>query len=1194
MKQNQQREVYRNAIEKTLHKKEKAADGILSELIKNSEKDPKAYFSENRFEQVFEKKGLAIIIYKKDTLKYWSTNVPSIVYVKNPNYFREKVEILNNGWYEIRSRKVKDIEYYVLILIKYNYQENNEYLKNKFERAFLIPEEIDIVKEKSNAIYSYNNEYLFSIPLTIAVKMPTQIVSILALLFIISYIFFLSFLRVLYERIRPQFPYPHLFILSFLVDILLIRWVVGYFRFPTCVFSSDIFSPILFASSNFLFSLGDTLLHIITLLIIVLFIKRNYLLLFKTRSKIITSVIILGFITITSFLYVGIIELIKRLVIDSSFSLDFNNIFSLDIYSFIGLIIIALTVYSFYVIFKILNRIIVYKKNKWYYSILVILFVSILLYLNLDNKAIVVNALSLLLFYIVFYLFEKTKLKHLNTFKLIFIVLIFAFISSFNLQNENNFKEKGKRRLIAEKICYQRDRYAEYLFDKTIEEIEKDDILYNIVSKNQNNQNGESTICNYINSKYLNGLLAKYNFNITICDSNKLLSIQPDNVVLGCNTYFNKIINENGEKTLNEKIYFINNGTDEVNYLSVIPINGKKKSITLYIEFNSKFIPRGLGYPELLLSGKSEKHPDLSGYSYAFYINNELTKNVGKYYYRSKLTDNVIAKEQITYFNQNEYNHLLYRINQERSIIISKKSLSSIENIASFSYLFIIYCLLLVIWKLADIFIFKKKYLALGFGDKIQISIISIIVVSFMVIGISSLKYITDLNTDKNKDNLREKTHSVLIEIENKLTTKVNFNKETTQDLNDLLVKLSYIYFSDINLYNLNGQLIATSRKEIFAKKLQSEIINENAYKLLVNNKKSLFVQNEYIGNYKFLSAYCPFRNYQNKIIGYLNLPNFAKEEEYKQEISSFLVSYINIYIIIIVLAITIALIVINHITMPLRLIIEKLSKIKLGKQNEHIEWRNPKDEIGSLVEEYNKMIDKLETSAKLLAKSEREDAWQEMAKQVAHEIKNPLTPMKLSVQYLQKAWNDKAEDWEKRLLTFTQTLTEQIDALSDIASAFSDFAQMPQGKKEKIEITDVISNVVNLYKNTSNNIEIVFEQVQPIYVFADKKQLNRVFVNLIKNSIQAIGYNEKGKIDIQIKLLNKKVFIMVSDNGHGIRDDQMGKIFSPNFTTKSGGMGLGLAIVKNIITETGGEITFKSTQEKGTTFTIVLPEINF
>jgi len=234
-------------------------------------------------------------------------------------------------------------------------------------------------------------------------------------------------------------------------------------------------------------------------------------------------------------------------------------------------------------------------------------------------------------------------------------------------------------------------------------------------------------------------------------------------------------------------------------------------------------------------------------------------------------------------------------------------------------------------------------------------------------------------------------------------------------------------------------------------------------------------------------------------------------------------------------------------------------------------------------------MVDELADSAVRLAKSERESAWREMAKQIAHEIKNPLTPMKLSVQYLQKAWDEKAPDWDSRLKRFTQTIVEQIDSLSIIASEFSDFAKMPKSKFEKTDITEVIRNSIGLFRNTTK-IQFLFDHSKKYNVRADKEQLLRVFNNLIKNSLQAISDPEKGLIDISIEEDDEYLVLRFTDNGSGIPKDQRDKVFYPNFTTKSSGLGLGLAMVKSIVQNAGGEITFESEEGIRTTFIIVLP----
>jgi nitrogen fixation/metabolism regulation signal transduction histidine kinase len=267
------------------------------------------------------------------------------------------------------------------------------------------------------------------------------------------------------------------------------------------------------------------------------------------------------------------------------------------------------------------------------------------------------------------------------------------------------------------------------------------------------------------------------------------------------------------------------------------------------------------------------------------------------------------------------------------------------------------------------------------------------------------------------------------------------------------------------------------------------------------------------------------------------------------------------------------------------------MSKVKLEKSNERISWKQ-KDEIGSLIAEYNRMIDQLAESAAQLARSERESAWREMARQVAHEIKNPLTPMKLNVQHLLRTWKENPGNLEETIQKFSRSLIDQIDALSGIATAFSNFASMPGAQFGAVNITEIVKNSVNLYKESSSAEITILDYTEGLpEVNADKDQMLRVFSNLLKNAIQAIPDERKGQITIRITEVDTEVLIAVSDNGIGIPEDKTDKIFMPNFTTKSGGTGLGLAMVKNIIENSKGKIWFETQQDKGTTFYIRLPK---
>jgi nitrogen fixation/metabolism regulation signal transduction histidine kinase len=235
-------------------------------------------------------------------------------------------------------------------------------------------------------------------------------------------------------------------------------------------------------------------------------------------------------------------------------------------------------------------------------------------------------------------------------------------------------------------------------------------------------------------------------------------------------------------------------------------------------------------------------------------------------------------------------------------------------------------------------------------------------------------------------------------------------------------------------------------------------------------------------------------------------------------------------------------------------------------------------------------MINELSKSADLLAKSERESAWREMAKQVAHEIKNPLTPMKLSIQHLQRTWNDNDSDKDKKIEQITKTIVEQIDSLSSIATAFSNFAQMPKTNLEHVDLIEIINSSIRLF-NENERLEIVFNHpaFSSANVFVDKEQMLRVFNNLFKNAIQSIPENEEGKIMVELSSQNNSYLVAITDNGEGIDETIVNKIFNPNFTTKTGGMGLGLAMVKSIIESCNGKIWFETKKGLGTTFYVSL-----
>jgi signal transduction histidine kinase len=395
------------------------------------------------------------------------------------------------------------------------------------------------------------------------------------------------------------------------------------------------------------------------------------------------------------------------------------------------------------------------------------------------------------------------------------------------------------------------------------------------------------------------------------------------------------------------------------------------------------------------------------------------------------------------------------------------------------------------------------------------------------------------------------------------------------------------IHSLQINLYDLEGQLLISSKrtiqKDTLSKCLDAEILNA-----LSNTVEHRHVVKNQENGQTFQSSYTYITDEKFKNLAILNLPYLENDDFLKKELNEFLLRLGYAYLAMILAAIVFAYFISKYITKSLKTISDKMNETRLEKRNKKIQIESSSEEIETLVNSYNSMIDELEASAVKLATSEREQAWREMAKQVAHEIKNPLTPMRLSVQSFQRKFNPEDEKIYQKVEEYSNTLIQQIDTMSSIASAFSNFAKMPAQKSEILDVVQIVKLALDIF----NEHYITFEAEEEVIAKFDRTQLIRVVTNLVKNGIQAMP-NDKidPKIKVRVFTENNLVKITVEDNGSGITNETKSKIFEPKFTTKTSGMGLGLAMVKNIVETFNGNITFTSKEGEGTTFTVTFPK---
>ncbi|MFB9051902.1 ATP-binding protein [Formosa undariae] len=401
------------------------------------------------------------------------------------------------------------------------------------------------------------------------------------------------------------------------------------------------------------------------------------------------------------------------------------------------------------------------------------------------------------------------------------------------------------------------------------------------------------------------------------------------------------------------------------------------------------------------------------------------------------------------------------------------------------------------------------------------------------------------------------------------------------------IYEIANIHNLQINLYDLDGSILTSSRAGFSQDSLQ-ECISADVLNTLSNTAEHTFVETKSVNHKVFQSSYTYLTDQKFKPLAIINLPYLEDDDFLARELDEFLERISYAYLFMLVLASAIAFFLANYITKSIKTISDKINTTTLEKRNARIEVEDASEEISTLVQSYNSMIDQLEESARQLAKSEREEAWREMAKQVAHEIKNPLTPMRLTVQNFQRKFSPDDPNIHQKVEEYSETLIQQIDTMSSIASAFSNFANMPAQQNETLNVV----NTVRLSLDIFNKDYIVFlSEREEIITTFDKTQLIRVVTNLVKNAIQAIPEGRVPKIVVHVSLHEGDIKITVSDNGIGIAEGNETKVFEPKFTTKSSGTGLGLAMVKNIVESYNGNITFMTQLNKGTTFIVTFPK---
>ena len=462
------------------------------------------------------------------------------------------------------------------------------------------------------------------------------------------------------------------------------------------------------------------------------------------------------------------------------------------------------------------------------------------------------------------------------------------------------------------------------------------------------------------------------------------------------------------------------------------------------------------------------------------------------------------------------------------------------------------------------------------------------LIASILIAAVSIYQFKKEAR-EYHQDRLERKENAIIEHINYVLqnTTYPISTKYIPLIFKEKIFEIADVHSMELNFFDLKGNLLVSS-KVVFKQDKEASKINPSTLKILESTLEGRYVEFQKIDTINLRKSYTYIKDYKFKPLAILNLPYEEDTDFYDKELKGFLIRFGQVYAFMLLIAIALSYFLSSYITKSLKVISDKIKETELNQLNEKIVLEEGSKEINLLVQAYNSMVDKLEESATILAQSEREQAWREMAKQVAHEIKNPLTPMRLTVQSFQMRFNEKDTDVKKKLDDYSKTLIQQIDTMSAVASAFSNFATMPAQQNETLNVVKIVELSLDIFNE--DFITFSSKEAEIIALF-DRTQLIRVITNLVKNAIQSIPEEQANKqVQVDVFREDENVKIIVKDNGKGISEENKDRIFEPKFTTKSSGMGLGLAIIKNIIENYNGTITFESNENIGTIFMVSFP----
>ncbi len=1123
-------------------------------------------------------------VYVNGSMIYWSDNkfIPAYGSLKeNDTLYAITSE---SGVYAVRREVIPSntalVEIFSIIPLKTSPPISNEYLSEEVNNAIfgdnsiIFSSEANALLNKEKTIISYEitsptssvGDRWFSLSLLITI----------ILLLIIVYFYFgngqpnhrkLMLAGVLIVLFR--------LIIYVLMDLLKPNW--------------EIFNPIYFSESIFNYTLGDLLINSLCVFV--------FLAVYYRMSKWIRAS---GVLTSSNRLILGLVLILTSLLVlvggyvlyripwtileHSQIELDISQSISFNYMRIVSSIILVFNALSFGILFIICQKVFQYIKQPIFFKVICYLLALIFGFLLLGEDGILILVFVTIVWTIVNVTYLSFQLFNPRYETFLFLVLLLslsAALFSFGIYQHHKKDLLISKEKYANRLLIPNDILGEYYLSQIVKDIEDDT---QIQSRLLSRMLARQYIREKITRQFLSTYFKKYDVEVYFfgADGESYDSRQ------GRSYYeWRREYQKPENFTDYSQLYLIEDDSDNIRnrYLCFLSIEGFNQQIG-YIILQltlKKNIPSSV-FPELLVESKYYLSTDQEEFDYAVYRKNSVLPvyKQGRSGFESNLSFTDLQNASL--FNEGiekgDVHYYGLKTSDERVIVIASETYDGIFMFANFSFQLLI--LLLICGQIFLGFRLYRTRSRLNLATKIQLYLGMAFIFPMLVVSIGLLNTLNATYRQEIDQNFLTRSFNLagnLVEI----TQAFENNVINRDDYSNAIAEAASLVQSDINIYETSGLLLSSSQMEIFnsgilGKQIKPEALNAIKY----NNEQSIILDEE-IGKLEFKSSYSALRSDKTgNLLGILTMPYFESKSHLQNQQIQIFTNLISVFTLIFLISLFSGNMIVSQLVSPLRQIADRIRKTSLQEKNQPINYE-VNDEIGSLVNEYNQMLIKLEESKVALAESQKESAWKEIARQVAHEIKNPLTPMRLRIQQMMRSLDTEEQNYKA-----CRSLIEQIDSLSDIADSFSAFAKMPVPKNEKVHLNELTTTTAELYQSEQSDLSLSIPDEQ-LMVYADPKIFGGILNNIILNGIQSV---KEIKPVIQVVLVRKgnKALLSISDNGSGISPEVQDKVFTPYFSTKRTGSGIGLAVAKKGIENAGGNIWFETKEGEGTTFYISLP----